>query len=653
MGDKISELPASSTIGSTDVLLKSNAAGSTEIITFDDFQTNFYFLRSTGSNTMQIGVSDYALPVIRIPSNNKYVGIGGGSNFVPSSILHISGYTGQNAVITLQPPSGFTGYFKFNDNNCPWYLANIPSGKFFISGDSNDTYFPSLNINTDGKVLITDASQYSVANTESGVSMQFFASTGLRMSFDNNTNSNDYDFNYSGISSEKDFYINYHPSANMTSGTFIGLSGSVFVDADFSLTRVGNNSTRFPDARLMVTNDTTNSTTYKTFLVEDTTNPNFYFRKVGVATTASFTFDPSFNQLHLGKNISPGTVASTDPFIFDINNKRLGIGGIDPVFPIDVSGSNGTFVSRYQSNDQNLIFKYQSNFPGGSGPVDSIFTTYSSGTKNNMLVGYRFISSNTYADAGSVGEFFFQTGDTTNTSYSSRDIANISDKGDLDISRYYSTNNDFSQGKFIQVHRASCSETYKPVYLNLDNISYDYQTSGSLAYHSLCPLSGQVIGVDFTCQLNSGISNGTGYLVFNKFADVQLTNANGVAYVSGTTIGSAPFYQLWDTSTNAFKNPNDINPGTQIYVSGVITGQGFLNLQARKSNTTVNQKFNGIGTDRLKFNKFDSISWVAYAITNPASPQITILTGAKNLTTTVSYFVESDTATEGGTYINQ
>ena len=52
------------------------------------FQTNFNFLRTTGSNTMQIGVSDYALPVIRIPSNNKYVGIGGGSNFVPSSIVN-------------------------------------------------------------------------------------------------------------------------------------------------------------------------------------------------------------------------------------------------------------------------------------------------------------------------------------------------------------------------------------------------------------------------------------------------------------------------------------------------------------------------------------------------------------------------------------
>lgn len=238
-------------------------------------------------------------------------------------------------------------------------------------------------------------------------------------------------------------------------------------------------------------------------------------------------------------------------------------------------------------------------------------------------------------------------------SYSSRDICNISEKGDLDISRYYSTNNDFSQGKFLQVHRASCTESNTPVYLNLDNISYDYQSTGSLAYHSLCPLSGQVIGVDFTCQLNSGISAGTGYLVFNKFGDILLTNVGGNTYVSGTTLDSKPFYQLWDASTNQFKNPNDINPGTQIYVSGAITGQGFLNLQARKSNTTVNQKFNGAGTDRLKFNKFDSVGWVAYAVTNPSSPTITILTGAKNLTTTVSYFIESDTASEGGSYISQ
>ena len=47
MGDKISALPSSSTVASTDVFLKSNAVGSTEIITFDDLQKNFTFLRTT------------------------------------------------------------------------------------------------------------------------------------------------------------------------------------------------------------------------------------------------------------------------------------------------------------------------------------------------------------------------------------------------------------------------------------------------------------------------------------------------------------------------------------------------------------------------------------------------------------------------------
>ena len=653
MGDKISALPSSSTVASTDVFLKSNAVGSTEIITFDDLQKNFTFLRTTGSNSMQIGVSDYALPVIRIPSNNKFVGIGGNSAFVPSSILHISGYTGQNAIITIQSASGYTGFLKFSDNNYPWYLGNIPSGNFFITGDSDSIYNSSIVIDPNGGLLLSDGSQYSVSQVESGASVQVFAATGFRITLDDNTNNNDIDFNYSGIFSNKNLYINYFPSAATTSGTFLGLSGAVFVDTNYALSRIGNNTGRFPDARLMVTNDTTNGTTYKTFLIEDTTYPNFYFRKVGQTNTASFTFDPSTTQLYLAKNKTVGTISNTDPFIFDVSNGRLGVGGVDPVYPTDISGSNGDLVSRYQSSSQTLIFKYQSNFPGSSGPVDSIFTTYSSGTKNNMLVGYRFSGSNNYADAGDVGEFFFQTGDTSNTSYSSRDICNISEKGDLDISRYYSTNNDFSQGKFLQVHRASCTESNTPVYLNLDNISYDYQSTGSLAYHSLCPLSGQVIGVDFTCQLNSGISAGTGYLVFNKFGDILLTNVGGNTYVSGTTLDSKPFYQLWDASTNQFKNPNDINPGTQIYVSGAITGQAFLNLQARKSNTTVNQKFNGAGTDRLKFNKFDSVGWVAYAVTNPSSPTITILTGAKNLTTTVSYFIESDTASEGGSYISQ
>jgi len=651
MGDKISDLPSSSTISSSDVLIKSNSAGNTEIITLDDFQKNFYFLRTTGSNTMQIGVSDYELPVMRIPSSNRYVGIGGGSSFVPSSVLHISGYTGQNTIVTIHPASGFTGYLKFHDNSIPWYLGNIPSGKFFVSGYSANIYQSSFNVQNDGRVLISDGSEYSVSDVESGINMQFFAKTGLRMSFDNNTNSNDIDFDYSGIQSDKDLYINYRPDASILSGTFVGLSGAVFVDHDNGLTRIGNNDDRVPDARLMVTNDTTNGTSYRTFLIEDVANPNMSWRKIvgGSPNRASITFDGT-NQLYFGLNKSAGAISPLDPLIVDLQNKRIGF-GVDPASTIDISGANNTVFTRYQCAINTLIMKYQLNEEFGS-TTDEIFHTYSSGTNNNMIVGYKFLASNYYGDAKIPGNFFWQTGNTSNVYNSSRNVAELTDYGDLNIKRYYSTDNDFCQGKFLQIHRSSCTEYNTPVYLNLDNINYDYQTSGSLAYHNLCQLRGSVKGVDFTCQTNSGLSNGTGYLVFNRFADLQMTNVGGTTYVSGETFGSRVFFQLWNSTTNNYKNPSDIDLTNYCYVSGALTGQGFFNLKARRSNTTVNEKFNGAAA-ALDFLKFQNIGWVAYAVTGTTNPAVTPLSGAKNLNTMISYFIESDTDSEAGTYINQ
>jgi hypothetical protein len=655
MGDKISELPASSTIASTDVLLKSNAAGSTEIITFDNFQTNFNFLRTTGSNTMQIGVSDYSLPVIRIPATNKYVGVGGGSSFVPSSLLHLSGYAGQNVILTIQSASGYTGYLKLADDNCPWYLGNVPSGKFFISGDSANIDYPSISINTDGRILITDGSQYSVANVESDVNMQFFAETGLRMSFDNNVISNDIDFDYSGVQSSKDLYINYYQDNNIGSGTFFGLSGAVFVDHDNGLTRIGNNDDRSPDARLMVTNDTTNRTTYKTVLIEDVTSPNLHWRKIGSSNTVSATYDQSTNQLYWGRNKSPGAISSSDPIIFDLANKRIGI-NVDPSASFDISGASSALFTRYQSASETMVIKYQINSEVGSA-FDEIFTTYSSGANNNMIVGYKFQGDNTYGDGTGLGIFFWQTGTSSNVYNSSRNVATISDHGDLDVKRYYTTDNEYCQGKFIQIHRATCSDTYDPVYLHLDNINYNHQNSGSLSYHTLCQLQGIVEGVDFTCKLNPTIPNGTGYLVFNRFNDLIMTGVGGNNYVSGTprstAIGTKTFFQLWDAYNNTTKDPQDIDLSTFVYVSGAITGQDFFNLKARRLNTTNGQKFYGASVNTLEFNKFDNIGWVAYAVTGPTSSDVVHLGGAKNLNTIVSYFVESDTSTEVGTYIQQ
>jgi hypothetical protein len=655
MGVRISNIPTATTIASSDVFIKSNAGNETFVITFSDFQKNFDFLQTTGSNTMQIGVSDYSLPVIRIPANNKYVGIGGGSSFVPSSLLHLSGYAGQNAIFTIQSASGYTGYLKLADNDCPWYLGNIPSGKFFISGDSANIYYPSINIDADGHVLISDGSQYSVANVESDINMQFFAQTGLRMSFDNNTISNDIDFDYSGIQSSKDLYINYYQDNNIGSGTFFGLSGAVFVDHDNGLTRIGNNDDRSPDARLMVTNDTTNGTTYKTVLIEDVTSPNLHWRKIGSSTTVSATFDPSTSQLYWGRNKSAGAISSSDPIIFDLSNKRIGI-GVDPSASIDISGASSTLFTRYQSASETMVIKYQINSEVGSA-FDEIFTTYSSGANNNMIVGYKFQGDNIYGDTNGLGVFFWQTGTSSNVYNSSRNVATISDHGDLDINRYYSTNNSYCQGKFLQIHRATCSDAYDPVYLHLDNINYDHQNYGSLGYHTLCQLQGIVEGVDFTCKLDPAIPNGTGYLVFNRFNDLIMTTVGGNDYVSGTprttSVGTKTFFQLWDAANNINKDPQDIDLSTFVYVSGIITGQNFFNLKARRSNTTDGQKFYGASINTLNFNKFDNIGWVAYAVTGPTSSDVIHLGGAKNLNTIVSYFVESDTSTEAGTYIQQ
>jgi hypothetical protein len=163
--------------------------------------------------------------------------------------------------------------------------------------------------------------------------------------------------------------------------------------------------------------------------------------------------------------------------------------------------------------------------------------------------------------------------------------------------------------------------------------------------------------VDFTCKLNPTITNGTGYLVFNRFNDLIMTEVGGIDYVSGTprttSVGTKTFFQLWDAANNINKDPQDIDLSTFVYVSGAITGQDFFNLKARRSNTTDGQKFYGASINTLEFNKFDNIGWVAYAVTGATSSDVVHLDGAKNLNTIVSYFVESDTSTEVGTYIQQ
>ena len=655
MAEIIPDLDQVDSISQNALFLLSYSGAASQIVSFEDLKKNLTFIQPYSGNDMLLGIQD--TPVVRIVNSNRYVAISPTGSFSPLSQFHISGASGINNIFTLQNYSGASGAIRFYDETGSWYLLKDDHNNFTISGvKANDIYNNNLLFSYDGSVLITDGSLYSYTGVDPDVNAQISVATGIRFSFDDNTNTNDITFSCSGINFDKDVYVGYNTGANIISGAFFGLSGAVFVDKDDATVRVGNTN-RNTDARLMVSNTVVNGSPYKTLLIEDGGVPNLFFRNTGTASTltASIMYNQPVSQLHFARNKTSATVLSTDAIIFDLSNGRVGLGGIDPTYPLDVTGTS-SLISRYQTSSTSAFSRMQSN--PSTGPVDYVATAYGSGDFNSFIIGYDFDKSTvgpsgpTSGPATRVGQFFFQTGNASNVYDSSRNIVTISDQGDINNKGLYTSDDNFCYGKFIDIHRAS-NLTGGAVYLNLEKIDYDFNHSGSLAYHTLFPASGRIIGVDFMCQLNSGMSDGTGYLVFNNFSGITLNNVGGTTFVSGvSTSSNKKFFQVWDAYSNDYYDSPTLS--NHCYVSGVISGQGFLNLKARINNSTVGNKFTN-STTKLSFNRYDYGSWVAYALRNDGSggTVFTPLTGAMNLTTLAEYFYVSDTDSCSGTYISQ
>jgi len=645
MANLIPELTQVTSVPNDAFVLLSYSNAPSQIVTFANFIKNFSFVQSANGNDLLLGVGSSNTPSARISNSSKYFGIANSSAFSPLSLLHISGATGSNTLLTVENATGVSGGFRLYDSSGSWYILKDSLNNFSISGTKpNDIYKNSLFINNSGDVLITDGSQYVNSNVDTGINVQLFAANNIRLSVDNNTSSNDYTFNADGLNSANDLYLAYNLPSNPLSGSFFGLSGAVFVDKDDATVRIGDTN-RTTDARLMVSNSNVFSSPYKTLLIEDAGVPNIFLRTTGSSNTASILYNQSISELHFALNKTSAATASTDPIIFDLSNKQLGIGGISPDYPLDVTATT-TLLYRFQTNQDSALTRIQSNYASASGPVNYVATAYGSGDYNSFLIGYDFDKSTSGPSGPSArqGQFFFQTGDTTNSYSTSRNIVTISDAGDIDAKGLYTSDSNYCYGKFLQMHRASCV-TGNPIYLNLDNINYGFQTSGSIAYHSLFPASGRVIGVDFLCQLNSGVTNATGYLVFTKYPSLQHVNAGGAVYISGATNSAGGFMQVWNPYSNAYQVPSFSN---HAYVTGAITGQGILNLKARISNTSVGNRFVG-NTANLNFSRYQMGSWVAYAV---SSAGVFIpLTGAMNLTTLAEYFYTSDTDSATGFYI--
>lgn len=650
MGDTIPELSETSSITDSALFLLSFSGAPSQIASFYNLCRNLTTIRSYSTNDLTLGVGSSSSPVVRVTNSNKYVGIGYSDSFSPISLLHISGTTGSNTSFTLENAANTTGIIRFYDANGSWYLRKSPNNEFSISGvKAGQIYKNSFHIDTNGNLLLTDGSQYANSTVDSDVNLQVFAETGIRLSVDNNTVSNDFTFSASGIDSTKDLYVGYYLPNSAVSGSFFGLSGALFVDKDDATVRIGN-SNRPTDARLMVSNVPVGGYPYKTLLVEDANVANIFLKASGSSNTASIHYNQPVSQLHFARNKTSASAATTDKVIFDLANGRIGIGGIDPSYPIDITGSSA-LISRFQSSANYAFSRIQSNISASTGPVDYVATAFGSGDYNSFIIGYDFDKSVVGPSGPStgptnrVGQFFFQTGDATNTYSSSRNVLTISDQGDVNAKGIYTSDDEFCYGKFLDIHRAS-NLTGGAVYLNFDNIDYGYVRTGSAAYHSFMPASGRVIGVDFICQLNSGLTNATGFLVFNRFTGMQLTNVGGSTYVSGSSSPSnRKFLQVWNPNTNNFAVP-DLSFNS--YVSGRISGQGILNLKARIGNSTDGSRFTN-NTAFLNFDRNNFGGWVAYAVNSGGI--LTPLTGAMNLTTMVEYFIASDADSSSSAYL--
>lgn len=592
-------------------------------ISFLNFRKNLNDIRSTGVD-MTLGANSDA-PSIVIDSSTSFVGIGSFyTGITPQYTFEVAGASGSSPGISLRG-TGVDQNLVFNDDVASWQFTKNSDNDFYLSGLSlshKSMLFPS-----GGGVFISDGAANNATGLDSGINVQLYANEKIRFTVDDSTNALDFTIDASGVQTSKDLYINYNYDANIASGSFFGLSGAVFVSNATQNSRIGNISTT-PDARLIVTNQPTNGTTYKTLLLEDSNYANLYFRTSGISTNASITFDPGASNLYFGRNKTASTFNTGDPFVIGLASKRIGVGGVVPIYTVDITGSSN-LAQRIQTSDDDLIIKYQSNYPGTTGPVNSIFTTYSSGATNNFIVGYDF--QNEY--------LFFQTGDTQNTYYTARNTHKFYDNGNLDINGYYFTQNDFSQGKFIQTHYASSTGDVSPTYINLNNANYDFNTSGNVAYYNLAPMSGRIIGVDLICQADGDFNGATGYLVFNKFTGITETTVGTTGFITGTN-----YYQIYDASNSTYFNSPTI--GSRAYVSGLINNNVF-SLSAKYSAVNPNGPFRGT-VAQLKFDKFNHIDWVFYCLSGTS---LHLIDKPFNLTTTVEYFAENDTATENGNFI--
>jgi len=412
------------------------------------------------------------------------------------------------------------------DGDIYWRLSKKASDKdLYIEVSENDNdYTGVLNLNKSGCVGIFDGSADLTDNEK-----LFVKGSGVK--FENADGSASIIFDLYGqeikTSNGDNLLVNYSNNNHTLIGTnalFVGNYGSI-------TPRIGIN-TLTPTHTLavfgfgVVGNLGAASLSTNVFTSVRSLNGTGYFGLVG-------------NSLILG----PRAYSSSENLYYSLSTKNLGLGTIYPTDKLHVNGGTSETISKFETSNTTAEV-FQSNNGSGPSTWNTIYTfgrAYYSGPTlylNSKKWGIGlFENGGSYSDA-----FVFRTGADTTTVNAIK--ASLSTDGDLDIKGSYTTNNDYAQGKFVQVYQTKLSSDniyFNPFYPESNSNPSGIEPIGSqvIVYpFATCPFSGEIKSIQI---LSSDVK--ASEMTDPRFEISVITPSSGIdGFVSGFYVSppSAP-----------------------------------------------------------------------------------------------------------------
>lgn len=484
----------------------------TRSLTLDELGKSFTGL--VARTTDGISVFGNTVPSGITVGDNGFVGI---DNLTPSYSLDIGDYGG-----ATHPEFRIAGSSAsrnvsatITDSSIYWQTIKKASDTdYYLQASEDGTTFTGvLNIDKNGNVGLFDGS--------SALSQKLYVSGDVR--FADGVGGFTFDSSESEIKTNTAgdiFYINKNNTDDIVLGNNV-----FYVTNNNSSPTVGIGTTS-PSYPLEIHGENT------ILDLENASSSRSRLRISNNVNTAFITLQS--NILNLG----PTSSNSVNNLIYDISSKRLGLGTISPINKLHVYDDSNSRLSKFEGNHSSKsevfqVHNYATN--DYSGPRNTVYTfgraNVSSGPTTTTDISkwsiglYDDGATNTYEDV-----FVFRVdGDTASTSsikaYLDRD-------GDLDIQGSYTTDGNYSKGKFVQVYDTRVTGSHQ--YFNPFTASSNSNPSGVTGSDSpfgVAAFSGKIenIKIFSVDQSITGVSSSGG-----RFEISSITPSSGVdGFVSG------------------------------------------------------------------------------------------------------------------------